>query len=250
MVLFVWIGLGIAGWLCLAFVARWVHMVRPRGDDMIASGVVRALQAYARHFHNLEVLGLEHVPPRPEGAGDLPPLIIVSNHTSGIDPLLIQGALPFEVRWVMGEDMGVGLLSPFWRYARVVFVDRLTGGSGGVRDAIAHLERGGVLGIFPEGHIERPSRRILPFSAGVGLMIRKTKATVLPVVIEGTPQVDPAWASLVRSSNSRLRFLPPIDYAGAGIKGSEIAPDLRRRFLEATGWDANETPPEVVPQRP
>ncbi|HBS29908.1 MAG TPA: hypothetical protein DEB06_10785, partial [Phycisphaerales bacterium] len=35
----------------------------------------------------------------------------------------------------------------------------------------------------------------------------KSGAPVLPVVIEGTPQVDPAWASLAHRSRARVRVL-------------------------------------------
>src|SRR5438128_727908 len=81
------------------------------------------------------------------------------------------------------------------------------------REAIGHLRAGGVVGIFPEGGIERPPRQVRPFLAGVGLFIKKTKARVLPVVIQGTPVVDPAWASLKHFSHSQVDVKPMIDYS-------------------------------------
>ena len=76
----------------------------------------------------------------------------------------------------------------------------------GAREAIKHVRGGGVLGIFPEGGLERPARTILPFQAGVGLIIRRTEAPVLPVVVSGTPIADQAWTSLVRFSSSVVTF--------------------------------------------
>ena len=73
-------------------------------------------------------------------------------------------------------------------------------------------------------------------------MVLKGGARVLPVVIDGTPYTKTAWGSLVRGSRSTVRFLPMIDYHAQGVGAAEIAQDLRRRFMEATGWVANDRP--------
>jgi hypothetical protein len=56
-----------------------------------------------------------------------------------------------------------------------------------------------VIGVFPEGRLERPERHLLPFLPGLGVMIKRTRASVLPIVIEGTPQTETAWASVLAS---------------------------------------------------
>lgn len=228
-------------WLAFAAFARWVCAAATRGDA--ESGVVlRLFQIYAHLVHRLRVDGAERIP-RGRDAG---PLVIVANHTAGVDPVLVQAACAFEISWVMADDMAKPGLEPLWKLGRVIRVDRRTGDTLGVREAIRRLEAGGALGVFPEGRIERPARRILPFEAGVGLFIARTGAPVLPVVIEDTPQADPAWSSLWRTSRSRLRVLPLRRYAKRGEPGAmhahEIAADLRRVFLDATGWPANDTP--------
>lgn len=55
----------------------------------------------------------------------------------------------------------------------------------------------------------------MTFAPGVGLLIDKSSATVLQVVIRGTPRATTAWGSLLRFSRSRVRFLPPLDIASA-----------------------------------
>ena len=174
------------------------------------------------------------------------PLILVANHTAGVDPVLIQAACPFPIRWVMADDMAVSMLQPLWDIGQVIRVDRRRNESMGVREALRHIRGGGVLGVFPEGHIERPPQEVLPFLPGVGLFIQRTGAKVLPLIVDGTPQIDPAWASLWRASRSTVRALPPIDYRDTGMNAREIASDLRRRFIEATGWPANEERPRLV----
>lgn len=217
--------------LLWAWIARRI-LDNPFGD--VEGGLLWVCGSlYVRLFHGLRIVGREHIP-RTRRPG---PLIIVSNHTAGIDPMLVQVACPFPIRWMMALDMRIPALEWFWKWARIIDVDREAGaGIGPVRDAIRHVRRGGVLGLFPEGQLERPKRHLLPFQSGVGAMVQRTGALVLPVVIDGTPTVDPAWASLWHPSRSTIEFKPPIDYTGADLSAEQIADDLRRRYQEWTGW--------------
>lgn len=221
-------------------------MDNPRHD--LETGLFLGLaRFYARTFHGLKVVGAPHVP-----ASRIPgPLIVVANHSAGIDPILIQVACPFEIRWIMALDMRLPAFEWFWTWARIISIPR-GNELGATREAIRHAKHGdagegGVLGIFPEGAIERPEREILPFLRGVGLIIKKSDALVLPVVVEGTPQVDPAWASLWRPSRSRVTFKQPLDYRSTTLTPDEISADLRRRYIEWTGWPANDVHAGVIP---
>lgn len=248
-----------AVWALWAAFTRWLLAPGFRGGDVAACATIRTVQIYSRLVHRLRVEGRQHIPARSAlGLGDRP-LILVANHTAGVDPVLIQAALPFEVRWVMAEDMRIDALEPLWRYVRIIFVDRQSGEGVGMREALRHLKSCGSLGVFPEGGIERPPRRLLPFREGIGLLVARTGALVLPVVLEGTPQVDPAWASLWKTSRSRVRFLPVIDFAPAevgspapsrgrarvrgGPEPADISARLREVFRETTGWPLNDSPP-------
>lgn len=228
-------------WLLWARLAHWVLAPGLRGGDPIANAAYRLIQVYTAVVHRLRVSGREHVPAREADGRGPKPLIIVSNHTAGVDPLLIQSALPFEVRWVMASDMRAGCMERVWRFGRVIFVDR-TGEALGLREALRHLRQGGTLGMFPEGGIERPPRRLLPFQEGVGVLIARTGALVLPVVVEGTPAAGTAWGSLFKFSRARVRFLPTIDYPGPSDDPAGIVAGLREVFARATGWPPADPP--------
>lgn len=227
-----------AGWAILVFgiLLAWAFisakvMDNPRGEVDI--GIAwRLSQLYARLVHHLRIDGAEHRP----GTRQPGPLIIVANHSAGVDPILLQAACPFEIRWMMAADMRLPLFEWFWTFVRIISVERQGREVAAAREAIRHVKAGGVLGIFPEGGIERPAGTLLPFIPGVGFIIAKTGAPVLPAIIEGTPDVEPAWASLWRPSRSSIRFLPPIHYHDR-MHPEEIARDLHRRFEEATGWE-------------
>lgn len=231
----IWIVFFVAAWGALVLVSAWITAAHLREDDFLANALYRVMQLYARVIHNLRIEGRENIP-APDHRGRLGfPVIVAANHTAGIDPILIQAALWFEPRWMMAEDMRAPQLDWLWTLARIIFVDRASRESRSAREALRHLKNGGALGVFPEGHIERPPEHLLPFRGGIGFLIAKSGAAVLPVVISGTPQVDPAWASLTRPSRSVVRFLPLVRYE-KGSSPDDIGADIERRFARATGW--------------
>jgi 1-acyl-sn-glycerol-3-phosphate acyltransferase len=237
------LGLAVAGWVVLIVIARWLGAVGFRDGDLGAALTVRIFQVYARTLHALRTCGNEFVPPRtPDPTPGQPPLIVVCNHTAGVDPVLVQAALPFEIRWIMAEDMRAPQLEWFWRFGRVIFVDRDKREARSLRDALRHLKDGGVLGVFPEGNLERPPRHLLLFQNGIGFLVRRSGAAVLPAIVDGTPQCDPAWASLMKPSRSTIRFLPPVSYPDEASP-DDIVADLRRRFADATGWPMTDRAP-------
>lgn len=229
-------------WIGFAAFAAWITRAPVRGGEFAGQFLYRLLQTYSRLMHRVRAEGLEHVPLAADGT-PAEPLIIVANHTAGIDPLLIQAVLPFEVRWIMAADMRVRALDALWDYAGVIFVDRQGGEGHSIRAALRHLRDRhpagpGVIGVFPEGHIERPPRELLAFQEGIGMLAAKGRARVLPVLIDGAPYAQTAWGSLLQPSRSRVRVLPPIDYRETSLKPGQIAADLQRRFADATGWPA------------
>ncbi|MDX2131748.1 MAG: lysophospholipid acyltransferase family protein [Planctomycetota bacterium] len=223
-----------AAWLGWAVLSRRLED-NPRGD-VVTGFFYFANRLYARLVHRVRVRG--EIP----GGRHTGPLIVVCNHTAGVDPLLVQGVTPFEVRWMMGSDMMTPRLGFFWQWARIIAVNRRGRDLGGTREALRHLADGGVLGVFPEGGLERPPGRLRAFQPGIGFLVARTRAPVLPIWISGTPQADKAWESLWRTSRSTLTVGPVMDFAGA--TPGEIVAALEGWFRETSGW-ARESEPQA-----
>lgn len=218
----------IFAWLSWAVLANIV-LHNPRGD--VATGLIyHAVRLYARLFHRVRVLGAGTIPAR--GVG---PLIVVCNHTAGVDPLLVSTAVPFEVRWMMGLDMMHPRLALLWEHLRIIGVNRKGRDLAGTREALRHLASGGVVGVFPEGGLERPAHRFRPFHPGVGFLIARSGAPVLPVWIDGTPQVDPAWASLWHRGHAQLTFGPIMRF-DRGDSPDAVTGGIRDWFSTVSGW--------------
>ena len=102
----------------------------------------------ARVYHNLKVLTPSPLPRQG-------PAIVVCNHISPIDPILIQSACTYRVIcWMMAKEyMELPVLGRVFKMLEVIPVDRGTRETGPLRTAFRRLHEGRILGIFPEGKI-------------------------------------------------------------------------------------------------
>lgn len=143
--------------------AQWADGKRRRSPRPTWLGYLiwTAIRTHALLLHRTSHIGRETVDPRPAG-----PLIIVSNHTGAADPLLIQAACTFEIRWMMMREMNRGVVDWFTRYGRIILVERDGRDMASTREALRHLRGGGVLGIFPDGGHRTASRPVAALPGG------------------------------------------------------------------------------------
>ncbi|MFG0307554.1 MAG: lysophospholipid acyltransferase family protein [Phycisphaerales bacterium JB040] len=256
---FLWTILSLVGSVAAAFVVGsvWAALTLSRTLRLSDRVLFFWGRVYTRVVHRVRVEGRDNIP-------DRGPFLFVANHTAGVDPILITAPCTRPVRWIMALDMKIPILNWFWAWQRTIFVGRdgkpggKDRGASGLRAAMEELKAGGAIGIFPEGGIERPPERVMPYQAGVGLMIRKAGVPVVPVWVSGTPQVDPAWASLWKFSRSRVVYGEPMDFTDRRLSATEIADELRAWAMKTSGWPPNDNPREsltdvpeqVAPERP
>lgn len=231
------------GWLAAVLAwqltgARW--MTRGPGGEPAGWMLWVVLRAYGRLVHRTVYAGLEHVPPTNRPGG----LVIVSNHTCSVDPLLIQAACRFKIRWMMAGDYMIPQLDPLWRWLRLIRVDRYARDIASAREAIRHVKAGGVIGIFPEGALP-PRGEVRPFHEGVGLIIARTRAPVLLVWVSGTPDSSDLFGALLVRSRSRVQFIDRLEFEGRRDPAA-ITAALRQRLSQVSGWPCNDEPLEPV----
>ncbi|MDP7029444.1 MAG: lysophospholipid acyltransferase family protein [Phycisphaerales bacterium] len=240
-----WLWLWIpAGWAVLA--AGWWLCIVPRlrrgpGGDATLGLAWWASTRWLRWRQHLEVHGVAHL----NEAMAAGPVIIVANHTGGVDPLLVQSATSTMIHWMMARDMMAAGTEDIWRLVRVIPVNRADADARALRRAMGILRSGGVIGVFPEGRITRPPGSIRPFQEGVGLLAARTRARVVPCWISGTPDVDGMLASIAGRGRSRVEFLEPIRFDRSDA-AAEVADDLRRRIAAASGWPCVDEPMPLI----
>lgn len=179
--------------------------LRPPGP---AAAVLRGLnRIFTRVYHRVDCPSRPQLPAT--GAA-----IIAPNHTSALDPLLVQSCLRRHVRWMMAaEYLEVPLMGPFFRAARIIPVARDGRDSTAMRTALRLLAAGEVLGVFPEGRIE-PADDFLPFQPGVAQLAIRAGVPVHPVYLTGTQRGVPMVKSVCRPQRACVRFGAPLNPEG------------------------------------
>lgn len=169
--------------------------------------VIRLLQAvtvcYARIYHQIIVHRPPHLPHRG-------PAILVCNHTSSLDPLLIQSVCPRLIRWMMAKEyFDVKPMRWLFNTVGVILVERSGRDMAATRAAMRALANGYVLGVFPEGRIETTDD-LLPFQSGIGLLALKTGAPVYPAFLDGTQRGKEMVEAVIKPCKASISFAPVV----------------------------------------
>ncbi len=183
----------------------------------------RVCRAYTLVWHRLTWIGRHHVP----SSG---PVILAANHTTGLDPAIIQSAVPRAVRWVMYSGYRFRLLDPLWRMIQPITVDQDGSDLAQLRQTLRHLHSNDVIGIFPEGGAQRADRVLKPFEPGVSMLAKRSGATIVPVWIYGTPQTQSMLWHFLKPSRTTVVFGPGF-VPDPGMGHQEVADALRERMV-------------------
>ena len=181
---------------------------------------------------------LSGVRPEVTGLGNLPTegCVVVANHASYLDGILLKGFLPARFSFVIkGEMRDVPIAHFLMRRSGARFVERFKS-SESARDArqiVKAARSGESLGFFPEGtFVAEPG--VGRFRAGAFMAAIKGSMPVVPIAISGTREMLGAGRVLPRPGPIRIEILPPIlpDDPAYGNHHT-LAEKARQRILEA-----------------
>jgi 1-acyl-sn-glycerol-3-phosphate acyltransferase len=170
--------------------------------------LLAANRIFARGYHHLRVLAPCRLPRRG-------PAILVSNHTSALDPVLLQAVCPRPIVWMMAREYyEMPSLGWLYRQVQAIPVERSGRDMPATREALRALRAGRILGIFPEGKWEE-RRELLPFHSGVALMASKAEVEIFPAYLDGTQRGKDMAETVLRPQQAQVMFGP-----GIGLPGS------------------------------
>ena len=136
----------------------------------------RSLTPLVRAVYRLEVRG-------PSTSAATGRLVVVANHDSMLDPFVLAAAIPRPMRYLgKAELWRVPLLRRWLDHVEAIPVERGSSDVGAIEAALAALEAGEVVGIFPEGGVGAEG----PWLRGAARMALATGAPILPVRLLGT----------------------------------------------------------------
>jgi len=179
-------------------------------------------------FYRVEKQGLENIP-------ESGPCIVVCNHVSYVDAVVMAACIRRPIRFVMDHRIfRVPLLSFIFRTMRTIPIapakEDAVMKERAFEEAARALANGEIVGIFPEGRLTE-SGEMGSFRPGVEQMIATTPVPVVPMALSGL------WGSFFsRSFEGRaMRRLRGVFSRIALVAAKPIAPqDLTMGGLQAT----------------
>jgi 1-acyl-sn-glycerol-3-phosphate acyltransferase len=183
-------------------------------------------------FHRIKRLGAEHIP----RSG---PIIYVANHQSHYDPPIV-GVLvtdrPFSgmarsglfkskaLAWIM---RGIGAIE----------LEQGKGDTAAMKAAIGELEKGRNVLIFPEGTRTRDGS-LGEFQRGVILLIKRSRAQVVPVAMEGAFDIWPIGTAFPKlHGRIAVKAAPAITAHDLLASGPDAALEYLKRTIETMRMD-------------
>ncbi len=210
-----------------AFVAIYIY-------GLVPEFLLRFLAWLLVHsIYSLKKKGLEHLPDR--GAA-----VLVCNHVSFVDAVVLMGISPRPIRFVMDYKIfSTPFMSWFFRQAKVIPIASAKDDPVMMEQAFADvsnaLRNGDLVLIFPEGGITRDGE-INRFRPGVTRILQSDPVPVIPLALCGL------WGSFFsRHAGTlmmRLRgaFSRIMVNAGAPVPAAQATPEyLQQRVTELRG---------------
>lgn len=160
---------------------------------------------YFRLYHRGRVYGAERLP---QQGG----FILAANHVSFLDPPFLGLACRREV-FYLGRDTLFRNPVAGWilRSWNCVPVNRQRGDIGAMRTVMRLLGEGQAVLMFPEGARSRDGR-LQEARPGIGMIVARSGASVVPMRIFGTERALPCGASLPRPAQVSVVFGEPFSY--------------------------------------
>jgi 1-acyl-sn-glycerol-3-phosphate acyltransferase len=171
-----------------------------RPEERLSIGWLRLADVlYGRIYHHVEVLAPCRLPR--VGAG-----ILICNHISGLDPVLVQAVCPRLIVWMMAAEYGqIAALRPIFAATRTIYVNRSGHDLAATRQALRVLHSGMILGLFPEGQIEK-DRNLLPLQPGAAMLAQRAGVPIYPARIDGTSRGQEMPGVFLRRQEIRIHF--------------------------------------------
>ena len=174
-----------------------------------------------RWMFDLTSVGAHHVP----ATG---PVLLVSNHSSVLDPPLVGGAAPRHLSFLAKAELFA--IPGFGRLIRGLNARPLRregADASALREALRMLSEGRALLVFPEG-TRGTEGELRPPKAGAGMLAVLSGAAVVPVYVKGSGRAWPRGRRFPRRSPVTVTFGPPL------VLEAPTTATRKERYAEAT----------------
>jgi 1-acyl-sn-glycerol-3-phosphate acyltransferase len=180
----------------------------------------------AKTFFSYRVIGAENM--IEEG-----PCIIAANHCSYLDPPLVGVACQRAIHYLARKTLlDWPILGPIFPQLNVIPVDQDNPERSALMGIIRVVRGGGAALIFPEGS-RSPDGKIQDSQSGIGLVVAKTGAPVVPVRIFGSYEAFPRGSRRIKRSSTEVRIGKPLYFINTTQQGREDYRQISLSIMKA-----------------
>ena len=223
--LFAWLSFGLAVLFTLV-----VALLVPGPERRQKLATWASRMVFVLPMIDVRTTGIDNLP-----AGNC---VVVANHASYLDGVLLKGYLPWRFSFVIKGEMRDFAPAHFLlRRVGAKFVER-TEARGSARDArqiVKAALAGESLGFFPEGTFQKEPG-ILRFRPGAFVAATRGDMPVVPIAIRGSRYVLPAGRLLPRRGPLTIDILPAVAPGDPEYESSRgLAEAARQRIIAVVG---------------
>ena len=150
---------------------------------------------YTKIFLRPKVIGIDNIPKKGS-------VVLAGNHTNNLDSVMLVGINKRVVHFLAKDSLLKGWKKIIFKGMGIIPVNRNIHDKEALNMAIEALREDKLIGIFPEGTINRTDDIILPFKYGAVKMASITNSLIVPFVITGSYKLF--------NNNLKIEFLKPI----------------------------------------
>jgi 1-acyl-sn-glycerol-3-phosphate acyltransferase len=220
-----WIGAFVAGYWLIFLVAGLVRRRR---------GIAWALASYTGGFFAIACFlarGLRIEVPGRAQLRQTSGSVVVCNHISFLDPLLLVSLLPRVITIVRPDFFHVPIFGWLLRGAGFLGPHLFAEGQPWIDKVARHLRSGGNLLIFPEGTRSRDGK-LAPFKKGAFYLAKHLAAPILVLKLTGTDQVFPPGTLTFNAAPAGPIQVQAIARISAGEAADATTHELTHRVFE------------------
>lgn len=163
---------------------------------------------------------------------DKGPLLLVSNHLSHLDVLVLGILLDRPLNYVARSTLFFWPLGPYIRSLGAFPINREGMGAEGFKETLRRIRSGGIVTLFPEG-TRTSDGELGELKAGIARLVLKAKVPIVPAAIAGTFEAWPKSRWFPGIHPLRVHFGTPIPVDQITALDPEALTSLiRDRILE------------------
>lgn len=151
-------------------------------------------------------------------------VVLAGNHTNNLDSVMLIAVVSRQVHFLAKIELFKGIFGVIVRAMGCIPVNRKIHDKDALKSAKEVLKDNKVIGIYPEGTINRTKDIIMPFKIGAVKMAKDTNTKIVPFVITGKYNIIGARV--------KIEFLESVEVKGELDKENDKLMEIISKKLE------------------